>query len=137
MDLWSTKWRWGRFSQSTSVSPANLHSTNFSTVTITYHLGPVQQASSGRSTKRLSLTPLRIKKKKEDGLMNELTNERLSASPAQGQIGGFHSYPASKSSSIRQCSKNINIPSPKTGTLQTGPKKQNGGFLENGYDEFT
>jgi hypothetical protein len=26
----------------TSVSPANLHSTNFSTITITYHLGLVQ-----------------------------------------------------------------------------------------------
>jgi hypothetical protein len=34
-------------------SPANLHSTNFFTITITYHLGLVQQASS--------LTPL-IKK---------------------------------------------------------------------------
>jgi hypothetical protein len=41
-DLWWTKWRWGRFSPSTSVSPANLHSTNFSPVTITYHLGLVQ-----------------------------------------------------------------------------------------------
>jgi hypothetical protein len=29
---------------------ANLHSTNFSTITITYHPGLVQQASSGRST---------------------------------------------------------------------------------------
>jgi hypothetical protein len=36
------KWRWGRFSQSTSISPANLHSTNFSTIAITYHLGLVQ-----------------------------------------------------------------------------------------------
>jgi hypothetical protein len=32
-------------------SLANLHSTNFSTVTITYHPGPVQQSSRGRSTK--------------------------------------------------------------------------------------
>jgi hypothetical protein len=32
----------GRFSPSTSVSPANLHSTNFSTITIIYHLGLVQ-----------------------------------------------------------------------------------------------
>jgi hypothetical protein len=53
-DLWWTKWRWGRFSPSTSVSPANLHSTNFSTITIAHHLGLVQQASSGRSTMRLS-----------------------------------------------------------------------------------
>jgi hypothetical protein len=29
------KWRWGRFSPSTSVSPANLHSTNFSTIIFT------------------------------------------------------------------------------------------------------
>jgi hypothetical protein len=49
-DLWWTKWRWGKFSPSTSVSPVNLHSTNFFTVTITYHPGLVQQASSGRST---------------------------------------------------------------------------------------
>jgi hypothetical protein len=41
-DLWWTKWRWGKFSSSTSVSLANLHSTNFSTITITYHLGLVQ-----------------------------------------------------------------------------------------------
>jgi hypothetical protein len=38
-DLWWTKWHWGRFSPSTSVSLAN--STNFSTITITYHLGLV------------------------------------------------------------------------------------------------
>jgi hypothetical protein len=41
-DLWWTKWLWGRFSLSTSVSPANLHSTNCSTITLTYHLGLVQ-----------------------------------------------------------------------------------------------
>jgi hypothetical protein len=42
---------WGRFSPSTSVSPANHHSTNFfSTITITYHPGLVQLTSSGRST---------------------------------------------------------------------------------------
>jgi hypothetical protein len=29
-DLWWAKWRWGRFSPSTSVSPANFHSTNCS-----------------------------------------------------------------------------------------------------------
>jgi hypothetical protein len=33
-ELW-TKWRWGRFSPSTSVSPANLHHTKFSILTIT------------------------------------------------------------------------------------------------------
>jgi hypothetical protein len=36
------EWRWGSFSLSTLVSPANLHSTNFSTITFTYHLGLVQ-----------------------------------------------------------------------------------------------
>jgi hypothetical protein len=41
-DLWWTKWRWGWFSPSTSVSPANLHSTNCSTITLIYHLGFVQ-----------------------------------------------------------------------------------------------
>jgi hypothetical protein len=30
------------FSPSTSVSPANLHATNFSTITITYHPGLVE-----------------------------------------------------------------------------------------------
>jgi hypothetical protein len=41
-DLWWTKWCWGRFSLSTSLSPVNLYSTNFSTITITYHPGLVQ-----------------------------------------------------------------------------------------------
>jgi hypothetical protein len=35
VDLWWTKWRWGRFSPSTSVSTANLHSTKFSIIIIT------------------------------------------------------------------------------------------------------
>jgi hypothetical protein len=34
-DLWWTKWLWGRFSPSTSVSPANLHCTKFSIIIIT------------------------------------------------------------------------------------------------------
>jgi hypothetical protein len=41
-DLWWTKWRWGRFSPILSVSPVNLYSANFSTITITYHPGLVQ-----------------------------------------------------------------------------------------------
>jgi hypothetical protein len=36
------KWRWGRFSPSISVSSANLYSTNFFTITLTYHPGLVQ-----------------------------------------------------------------------------------------------
>jgi hypothetical protein len=59
-DLWWTKWRWGRFSPSTAVSPANLYSTTFSTITRTYLPGLVQLTSSGLSTQ--SPTPL-IKKK--------------------------------------------------------------------------
>jgi hypothetical protein len=43
-DLWVDKVALGHvFSPSaSSVSPANLHSTNFSTITITYHPGLVQ-----------------------------------------------------------------------------------------------
>jgi hypothetical protein len=40
-DLWWTKWHWGRFFPSTSVSLVNPHSTNCSTITI-YHQGLVQ-----------------------------------------------------------------------------------------------
>jgi hypothetical protein len=43
-DLWWTKWHWGRFSQSTSVSPANSYSTDCSTLII-YH--PEQVRSCG------------------------------------------------------------------------------------------
>jgi hypothetical protein len=32
--LWWTKWRWGMFSPSTLISPANLHSTKFSIIII-------------------------------------------------------------------------------------------------------
>jgi hypothetical protein len=39
--MWQTKWHWGRFSPSVSVSPANFHSTNSSTfvnhLIITHH----------------------------------------------------------------------------------------------------
>jgi hypothetical protein len=41
-DMWWTKCRWGRFSPSTSVSPANLHSTNCSTINLIHRLGCVQ-----------------------------------------------------------------------------------------------
>jgi hypothetical protein len=46
--LWWTKWHWGRFSQSTSVSPANLHSTNFSIIIITrgWHNRPIDSHSA-------------------------------------------------------------------------------------------
>jgi hypothetical protein len=45
-DLWWTKWRWGRFSPSASVSPANLHSTKFSILTLAW--GRYNRPISGR-----------------------------------------------------------------------------------------
>jgi hypothetical protein len=48
-DLWWTKWHWGRFSSSTSVSSANLHSTNFSTITITYHPHKLKKTKKQKS----------------------------------------------------------------------------------------
>jgi hypothetical protein len=44
-DLWWTKWHWGRFSPSTSVSPANSYFTDCATfiiIIIIYHPGLVQ-----------------------------------------------------------------------------------------------
>jgi hypothetical protein len=41
-DLWRTKWHWGSFSPSTSVSPTNSHSAKRSI--LIYHPGMVQQA---------------------------------------------------------------------------------------------
>jgi hypothetical protein len=37
---------------------------------------------------------------------------------------------------LGQCPVNLNIPAPKSGTLQIGPKMQNGDFLENGSNDF-
>jgi hypothetical protein len=62
-DLWWIKWRWDRFSPSTSVSPVNPYSTNFSAITNTYHPGLVQYASSGRSTQSPT-AQIKTKKKK-------------------------------------------------------------------------
>jgi hypothetical protein len=56
-DLWWTKRHWGRFSLSTSVFPANHHSTNFSIIIITrgWHNRPI----GGRSVEwtQLDSTP--------------------------------------------------------------------------------
>jgi hypothetical protein len=64
-DLWWTKWHWGWFSQSTSVSPANLHFTNCFTIIIIiwgwYNTPIVAAVPSG-----LSLTPLRIITRKQE-----------------------------------------------------------------------
>jgi hypothetical protein len=62
-DLWWTKWHWGGFSPSTSVSPPNLYSTNCSTVTIIYHLGLVQWVNSDRSTKWIQSHPTKYNNK--------------------------------------------------------------------------
>jgi hypothetical protein len=59
-DLRWTKWHLGRFSPSTSVSHANLHSTNCSTVTLIYHLGLYNRPVVAAVPSGLSLTPLRI-----------------------------------------------------------------------------
>jgi hypothetical protein len=46
--LWWTKQHWDRFSLSTSVSPANCHSTNFSIIIITrgWHNRPIGGSSA-------------------------------------------------------------------------------------------
>jgi hypothetical protein len=44
-DLWWTKWCWGRFSPSTSVSPAYLHSTNFSVIPLPIFIPPISPSS--------------------------------------------------------------------------------------------
>jgi hypothetical protein len=56
-DLWWTKWRWGGFSPSTLVSPANSHSTDCSTLIIIYHLGLVQKANWWPTYQVDSVTP--------------------------------------------------------------------------------
>jgi hypothetical protein len=63
--FWWTKWHWGRFSPSTSVSPAN-HSTDFSSIILTrgWHNRPL----SGRSVEWTFIPPpppptMQIKKK--------------------------------------------------------------------------
>jgi hypothetical protein len=61
--VWWTKWCWGRFSPSTSFSPANLHSTDCSTVTTIYHLGLYNRPVVAAVPSGLSLIPLRRKKK--------------------------------------------------------------------------
>jgi hypothetical protein len=51
--LWWTKWRWGRFSPSTSVSPANLYSTNCSKNHPHLSSGVCAIGQRGRSTRDL------------------------------------------------------------------------------------
>jgi hypothetical protein len=53
----------GRFSPSTSVSPANLHSTNCSTITLIYHRGLYNRPEVAAVPGDVSPTPIVIKKK--------------------------------------------------------------------------
>jgi hypothetical protein len=62
-DLWWTRWRWGRFSPSTSVSPANLHSTSWSTIILIYHRGLYNRPEVTAVPSGLSPTPPIIIKK--------------------------------------------------------------------------
>jgi hypothetical protein len=57
-DLWWTKWHRGTFSPSTSISPANLHSTNCSTITIIW--GWCNRPVVAAVPSGVSLTPPRI-----------------------------------------------------------------------------
>jgi hypothetical protein len=63
-DLWWTKWHWGRFSSSTSVSPSNSHSTDCSTFIIIYHPGLVQYTNKWRTYQVDSASPRPKKQKK-------------------------------------------------------------------------
>jgi hypothetical protein len=49
-DLWWTKWHWGRCSPNTSISPANSHTTDCSTIII-YHQDWYNRIVSGRRNK--------------------------------------------------------------------------------------
>jgi hypothetical protein len=65
-DLWWTKWHWSKFSLSTSVSPANSHSTDCSTFIITiYHPAWYNGKISGRRTKWTQVSPYPKKLKKK------------------------------------------------------------------------
>jgi hypothetical protein len=61
-------------------SPANLLSTNFSTITITYHPGLVQKARSGRSTPSPTA---QIKKK----IVPNFSPRRPGFNPGSGYVG--------------------------------------------------
>jgi hypothetical protein len=58
-DLWLTKWHWGRISSSTSVSPANPHSTNCSIIIDIFIRGWYNRPTVADVPSGLSLTPPR------------------------------------------------------------------------------
>jgi hypothetical protein len=79
-DLWWTKWRWGRFSSSTSVSPVSFHSINCSTITTVYHLGLAEQTSMAAVPSGLGLTPLRMTTKNKSQWTESEGNHRALSS---------------------------------------------------------
>jgi hypothetical protein len=126
-DLGWTKWRWGRFSPSTSVSPANLHSTNFSTITIIYHLGLVQYASSGRSTKWTQSHPTNNNNKKivwaiarkRSWLRHYATSQKVAGAIPDEVVGLFNwSNPSSRIVALRsaQLLTEMSLPGGKKAT---------------------
>jgi hypothetical protein len=74
-DLWWIKWRWGRFSPSTSVSLANLHFTNFSIMIITR--GWYNRPFSGRRAEwtHLGLQPPHANLKKKHVQSQDLSDK--------------------------------------------------------------
>jgi hypothetical protein len=65
-DVWWTKWHWGMFSPSTSVSPANSYPNDCSTVITIYRLGMAQYAKQWPQYQVDSVSPHEeIKKRKE------------------------------------------------------------------------
>jgi hypothetical protein len=62
--LWWTKLNWGRFSASTSVSPANSHSTGCSTFIICHpEAGTIEQLVADVPSGLVSPQPKKLKKK--------------------------------------------------------------------------
>jgi hypothetical protein len=86
-DLWWTKWHWGRFSPSTSVSPSDHHSTNFSIIIITrgWHNRPI----GGRSVEwtQFGLRPPNIPIKRN------LLFTRIDFTGSEETDGGTKNYP--------------------------------------------
>jgi hypothetical protein len=76
-DLWWPKWRWGKFSPSTSVSPASLHSTKFSITTITRGSDNRPTVADVPSGPSMDSTPTMRIKKNYYGNYSKLSNCNL------------------------------------------------------------
>jgi hypothetical protein len=77
--LWWTKWHWGRFSKSTSISPVN-HSTNFSIIIITrgwYNRPLVAAVPTGPNWTPPSTIPNKKKKEAHTGMDRSRQNRVL------------------------------------------------------------